>query len=128
MSPNIAFVHRFLTSLAFTDITETIVLILLLRYVFKNRTLPFSQILFAGLYASFSTISYVWFVFPYLTAWPGSTAIIFAELFAFVVEAVFYRFMLRLDWKTAFILSFVCNAVSYFVGPFLRTHGIWITW
>ncbi len=124
---NIIFVHRFLTSLFFTDIIETATLILLLRTLFKNKT-ELSRLIFAGLYASFSTISYVWFVFPYLMYWPAAVAIGFAELFAFVVEAVFYRFMLRLDWKVAFFVSFVCNLVSYVLGPILRTHGIWITW
>lgn len=128
MAGNIAFVHRFLTSLLFTDVTETIVLILLLKFVFRKHTLSLGQMIFAGLYASFSTISYVWFIFPYLTAWPTSTAVIFAEAFAFIVEAIFYRFVLRIDWKTAFLVSLVCNAVSYFLGPVLRSHGIWMYW
>ena len=124
---NIIFVHRFLTSLFFTDVVETLVLILLLRVLFKNRT-EISRLIFAGLYASFSTISYVWFVFPYLTNWPSSVAIGFAELFAFVTEAVLYRFVLRLDWKVAFFVSLVCNLVSYVVGPILRTYGLWPSW
>ena len=125
---NIAFVHRFISSLVFTDMVETIILILLIRFVIRNRTMPLKQMVFAGLYASFSTISYVWFVFPYLMDWPASTAILFAEAFAFVVEAVFYRWFLKLDWRAAFFVSFVCNLVSYLLGPILRSHGIWIYW
>lgn len=127
MASNIVFVHRFLTSLFFTDAIETLVLILLLRAVFKNRT-ELSRLIFAGLYASFSTIAYVWFVFPYLMYWPASVAIGFAEVFAFTVEAVLYRFVLRLSWKVAFFVSFACNLVSYMLGPILRAHGLWITW
>ncbi len=125
---NIFFVHRFLTSLFFTDAIETVALIVLLRYVLKNRILKISEMVFAGLYASFSTISYVWFVFPFLVAWPPGVEIWFAEGFAFVVEAVFYRWMLKLDWRTAFYVSLICNALSYFLGPILRTHGIWLYW
>ncbi len=129
MSPNIAFVHRFITSLVFTDIVETFVLIFLLTYVFKRHKLRVSEMIFAGLYASFSTITYVWFVIPYIWAWPtAAPAIATAELFAFVIEAIFYRWMLRLDWKTAFALSLICNAASYFLGPMLRSAGIWIYW
>ncbi len=125
---NILFVHRFLSSLIFTDTVETIVLILLLRYLFKNRAISIGRMVAAGLYASFSTISYVWFVFPYLMNWAPTTAIIFAELFAFVVEALFYRLVLKIDWRVAFFISFVCNAISYLLGPLLRAHGIWINW
>lgn len=128
MTIDTSFVHRFISSLVFTDVVETLVLILMLRFVFRNRGLSLGQIIFAGLYASFSTISYVWFVFPEIIAWPWTTAIIFAELFAFVMEAVFYRFVLRLDWRAAFIVSFVCNLASYLLGPILRTHGLWIYW
>jgi hypothetical protein len=125
---NIVFVHKFLSSLVFTDAVETIVLILLVRYVLRNHTLKLQQMLFAGLYASFSTISYVWFVFPFITDWSASTEIIFAEAFAFIVEALFYRWVLKLDWKVVFFLSFVCNLVSYLLGPVLRAHGLWIYW
>ncbi len=125
---NIFFVHRFLSSLVFTGVIETAVLILLLWFVFRKRSIGLSQMLFAGLYASFSTISYVWFVFPYLIEWQRGTAIIFAEAFAFIVEAVLYRFVLKLDWRVALFVSFVCNAVSYLLGPFLRAYGIWYVW
>ena len=128
IASNIDFVHRFISSLVFTDTIETIILILVIRFVLRNRTIRIRDMVFAGLYASFSTISYVWFVFPYLFAWPGSTALICAEAFAFVVEAVFYRFVLKLDWKIVFFISFVCNLASYLLGPFLRAHGIWIYW
>jgi hypothetical protein len=125
---NILFVHRFLTSLVFTGIIETIVLIILLLFVFRNRTIEISRMMFAGAYASFSTIPYVWFVFPFLMRWSPSTAIIFAETFVFVIEAIFYRWFLRLDWRIAFALSFICNVVSYFLGPLLRMYGIWVYW
>jgi hypothetical protein len=125
---NIAFVHRFITSLVFTDVVETSILVFLLRVLPGNKALETSRIIFAGLWASFSTIPYVWFVFPYLVQWPASTAIIFAEVFAFLMEALFYKVVLRLNWKTALFVSLVCNAASYFLGPILRAHGLWIYW
>jgi hypothetical protein len=128
MAANIAFVHRFISSLVFTDVVETSILVFLLRVLPGNRAIETSRIIFAGLYASFSTISYVWFVFPYLTNWSPSTEIIFAEIFAFVVEAFFYKMVLRLNWKTAIFVSLVCNVASYFLGPILRAHGLWIYW
>lgn len=126
---NIFFVHRFLSSLVFTDVIETAVLVFLLWFVFRNRSLGLWRMVAAGFFASFSTISYVWFVFPYLIAWPSQGALLLsAETFAFVVEALFYRLALRLDWKIAFAVSLICNVVSYFLGPILRAHGIWYVW
>lgn len=128
LESNILYVHRFLTSLVFTDVIETMVLILLVRFVLRNHAIQIRQMLFAGLYASFSTIPYVWFIFPFLLVWPLNVFILFAEAFAFIVEAILYRVLLKLDWKWAFLVSFVCNLVSYVLGPILRAHGIWLYW
>ncbi len=125
---DVEYVHRFITALAFTNIIEIALLIGLIRFVLRNRGIEIWQIFFAGLYASFSTIPYVWFVFPGLTNWPYSIAIIFAEAFAFVVEAVFYRWILKLGWREAFLVSFVCNLASYSLGLLLRVYGLWIFW
>lgn len=128
LAGNIAFVHRFLSSLIFTDVAETALLISLVWYVLRRKDLSLERLLFAGLWASFSTISYVWFVFPYLLVWPASVEIWFAEAFAFIFEAIFYRFVLGLRWRDALAVSFLCNVLSYFLGPLLRTHGLWIYW
>ena len=128
MLVTVAFVHRFISSLVFTDVVETAVLLLLVRYLFRKREFGVWKIIFVGLYASFSTIPYVWFVFPNVATWPYSTAIIYAELFAFVIEAIFYRIVLKLNWRQAFLASLLCNLASYLLGPFLRTHGLWLYW
>ena len=129
MDGTIAFVHRFLTSLFFTDIIEILALVALLRFVFRRPQITLTHAVTAGLFASFMTIPYVWFVFPYLTHWPsGLYPLIAAETFAFIVEALFYRAFLKVGWGTAFALSLICNVVSYFLGPFLRTHGLWLYW
>ena len=120
-------IHRFLTSLGFTVIVETAILFLLLRFIFKKQQLQTPQIIAAGLFASFATLPYVWFVFPYVWHWPGS-AVYWSESFAFIVEAIFYRLFLKLDWKVAFIVSLICNAGSFLLGPLLRSHGLWIYW
>jgi len=128
MANNIAYIHRFITSLVFTDASETIILFLLLWFVFKSRKLGWKRIVSVGLFASFSTIPYVWFVFPYLTYWSRNTSLIWSEIFAFVIEAIIYRFFLNLSWKRALLVSLFCNAVSYFLGPALRSHGLWFYW
>ncbi|MCR4281178.1 MAG: hypothetical protein NUV88_02495 [Candidatus Kaiserbacteria bacterium] len=128
MEANIAYVHRFISSLVFTGVIETIILFLLVWFLFKSRELGWKRIAAVGLFASFSTIPYVWFVFPYLMNWARNTSLFWSELFAFVIEAILYRLFLKLDWKRAFLASLVCNSASYFLGPILRTYGLWFYW
>jgi len=128
MYANIIFTHNFLTSVIFTITTETIVLILLLRYVDKHPELKLTRMIASGIFANFATVPYVWYIFPYITNWSHNTSLLLSELFVFVVEALFYRFALKTSWKTSFYVSLICNAVSYLLGPLLRAHGLWIYW
>ncbi len=129
MEGNIAFVHRFLSSLIFTAVVETAALMLLLRFAFRSTGVRMKDALAAGLFASFMTIPYVWFVFPYLLRWPsGLHVLIAAESFAFLLEALFFRTFLKIGWGPALALSLACNILSYFLGPLLRAHGLWLYW
>lgn len=122
------YIHRFLTSLGFTVLVETAMLFVLLVVVLKRRDIQPFRLLFAGFFASFATIPYVWFVFPYIHSWSRQTSVLFSEPFIFFVEVVFYRIFLKLDWRLAFAASLVANLASYLLGPFLRSHGLWIYW
>ena len=125
---SIAYVHRFLTTLVMTDVTELSVLIFLFRYVLRGRGISTRQMVFAGLFASFATIPYVWFVFPNIMHWPRQTSLYFSEPFVTLIEAVFYRMFLRISWRDAFIISIVCNLSSYFLDIILRANGLWFYW
>ncbi len=124
----IAYVRRFITTNVLTIIVETAVLFLLARYVFKKEKLTTRQLLFAGIFASFATIPYVWFVFPNVTSWPRETSLMFSESFVTVVEAIWYRFALKTSWKASFAISIICNLASYLFDIILRTNGIWLYW
>ena len=50
----------------------------LIHYVYKRRDIPTKDMLFAGIYGSFSKIPYVWFVFPYIVQWTPTTALHFS--------------------------------------------------
>lgn len=121
------YIHNFITSLAFTVVVETLLLFLLLRLIFKDKT-GTKKVIFAGAFASFSTIPYVWFVFPYIFSWSLSTSLYYSEPFAFIVEAIFYRTFLKTRWGASLIISLTCNLASYLLGPLLRAQGIWIYW
>jgi hypothetical protein len=120
----IGYVHSFISSLVFTIVVETLVLFLLLRYALKNKKPSTKKIVFAGVFASFATIPYVWFVFPYIAAWPGNV-LYYSESFAFVAEAAFYRTYLKTSWKASLLVSLLCNFSSYVLGYVLHANGIW---
>lgn len=131
---NVDYVHRLITSEVFTIIIETAVLLVIVYFLYKYKYLKdkisLKTQVFSGIFASFSTIPYVWYIFPNLL-FPYMTreqTFVYSEPFVFVVEAIFYRFLLRIPTKYAFIISFVANMSSYLIGPVLRAYGIWFYW
>jgi hypothetical protein len=125
---SIAYVHRFITTDVLTIAIETAVLFFLLFYVFTKQKYTARQILFAGIFASFATIPYVWFVFPNVASWPRQTSLHYSEPFVTIVEAIWYRYALKTDWKVSFAVSIICNLASYLIDILLRAHGIWFYW
>jgi len=111
-----SFEQLFLCALIFTVAVETSALFLCARLLFKmkRKDTPDALLLFCGIALSFATLPYVWFVFPAFTS--GTAYVVCAELFAFAAEAVGYKYILRVDWKRAAALSFICNAASFLLG------------
>ncbi|ETA69446.1 hypothetical protein MettiDRAFT_2947 [Methanolobus tindarius DSM 2278] len=107
--------YLFLFSLFLTIIIETSVLFLLIRFYFKIDDLSNSLLLFAGIFSSFSTIPYLWFLLPQFIDSYQNLALI-GEISVFLVEAVIYYFVLKVTVQRALILSFTCNLVSFIVG------------
>jgi len=106
----------FLYALLFTVTVETATLFLCARLLFKmkRKDAPDALLLFCGIALSFATLPYVWFLFPAFTS--GAAYVVCAELFAFAAEAIGYKYILRVDWKRAAALSFICNAASFLLG------------
>lgn len=125
---SIFYVHRLITSLFFTVVVETLIIYLLLKFVFKEKHLTGKQIVLAGIFASFATIPYVWFVFPNLMDWPRNVSLIYSELFVFMVEAIFYKIFFKTSWFISLFLSLIANIVSFTLGPILRSYNLWIYW
>ncbi len=131
---NVVYVHKFVTSAVFTIIVETLILLVLVYFLHKRKLIKekinlYLQV-FAGIFASFATIPYVWYIFPNLL-FPSTTleqSYNYSEPFVFLVEAIFYKFILRLPTKYALLISFVANVASYLIGPILRSLGIWFYW
>jgi len=117
----LTYTYRFLYSLVFTIFIETIILWIFIRKIFKFKKGRFSNlnIIFAGIMASFSTIPYVWYVFPILIYWSFKLSLILSEIFAILVEAVFYRFYFDIKFRYCLLISFICNLFSWGLGCLL---------
>jgi len=86
---------RFLLALVTTWAIEIPVLIALIRFVFRDRSLPFSRMLFAGLLCTALTLPYLWFVLPPFV--DAAYYPLIGEALVVVVEAVVLNRLLGLD-------------------------------
>lgn len=109
------YVHNFLFALSLTVAIESIVLFLLFYFALKEKSNNI-KIFFAGLFASFATLPYVWFVFPTIFYTNLNIAVGISEIFVIIVEGIFYHFLLKLSWKKAFLVSLICNVISFGIG------------
>jgi len=107
----------FLKSLLLTDAIETVGLFFIIRLWFKipRSVLSNSLLLFTGIYCSATTLPYLWFVLPSFLH-PYSVFLVVGELLVFLVEAVFYYFVLKIGAGRSLIVSLVCNAASLAAG------------
>jgi hypothetical protein len=117
---NISFDVRFLVSLAITVVVETCVIVCCIRFIFKitSLQLPLHRCLFAGFFASFATLPYLWFVLPaFVHSYPVQVTA--GESGVFVIEAAAYMFLLDLPLRRTVVLSFLANLASVIAGLFL---------
>jgi hypothetical protein len=118
----------FLRALFWTVCSESAALGVALFFLrFKKRDFIASplfsrrRILFAGFFASFATLPYLWFLFPrYVTsyffyAFGGEALVI-------TLEALFFAAYFSLPPGIAFSISLWCNAASLGVGKILALY------
>ena len=105
----------FLKSLILTILIETVVLILIVRLVFRKNEISIFRLLFTGFIASFATLPYLWFVLPtYIVQKVWYIAI--GESFAIVIESFIIFAILRIRFLTSLACSIACNLISFAIG------------
>jgi len=106
----------FLFALIATIIIETLVLLALLKLIWrkKGRGIKAGNIILTGIIASALTIPYLWFVLPDFLN--GVSYIAIGEIAVVLVESLIIFWILKLKWPFALLLSFICNLVSYLLG------------
>jgi len=100
--------------LLITVLIESLILLFIIRFLFKNKKLSLKKIFSFGILASALTLPYLWFVLPSYIAL--NYYIFVGELVVIVIEAVIYNNFLGLNLKKAVIASFICNVFSFAAG------------
>jgi hypothetical protein len=110
---------KFLIALFFAIAVETGVLFLLMTRVFKVSGQRNSDVIYAGVMATASSLPYLWFVLPaFVRNYTVYTLIGEGAVAAW--EALFYQMFFRIGFKRAAVLSITANAASWILGyPFL---------
>jgi hypothetical protein len=104
---------RFLISLLVTLIIEVPILLFILKFLYKNRK-SLQKIISVGLVASTLTLPYLWFVFPpYILS---NYYIYVGEFLVILFESLIYMQFLELKFSKAFLISLICNVVSFLIG------------
>jgi len=103
----------FLYALFATILTELFVVLLILRYKYKNYNN--SDIVFAGIISSALTLPYFWFILPVFIS-NRIIYIIIGEVSIVLIEAFIYFYLLKLKFSQALIVSLIANITSILVG------------
>ena len=108
---------RFLLALFTTWAIEIPVLIVLIRFVFREKILPLVKIIGLGAFGAALTLPYLWVILPpYVDA---AYYVIIGETLVFFVEALILNRLLGISGKMALVCSFLMNAASFILGLYL---------
>lgn len=112
----IIYEKQFLLALILTVVAEFFVLLFFRKFfVERLREIKLKDILFFSFIASSLTLPYLWFVLP-IFIFDRVIYIIVSEIFAVIVEAVFYWRVLQISFKKTIIISFISNFFSFLIG------------
>jgi len=108
---------RFLTSLAATLAIEIPVVFILVKYIFKNKSIKWYRLIFITCLASVLTLPYLWFVlYPFIDA---KYYTLVGETSVTAIEGLIYFQLLRIRIDKALIISIIANLASFFIGRFI---------
>lgn len=98
-----------------TFVVELLVFAVVIRGWFKVTELGNLRLFLTVLGAQMATLPLLWFIITKYSL-VGFGVTLGAESFAITVEAVFYRFVARLNWKQAATVAAACNVISFGFG------------
>ena len=108
---------KFLLALVTTWCIEIPVLVVFIRYAFRDETLLLTKIISTGALCTALTLPYLWFVLPPFV--DAAYYPLIGERLVVIVEAAVLNRVLGLDVKRSLVCSLVMNAASFFLGWYL---------
>jgi hypothetical protein len=108
---------RFLLALVTTWAIEIPVLIALIRFVFRDKTLPLAGIIGIGGLCTALTLPYLWFALPPFV--DAAYYPLIGEVLVILVEALILNRLLSVSRKVAITCSFLMNVASFVLGLYL---------
>ena len=120
--------EQFLIALFFTIAIETIVLLGASKLLFKKDKIDNKNIIFAGFFASFATLPYLWFLLPSFLH--GNAYIAIGEILVVIFETFVIAGILKINLLKSLLLSFLANLTSFILGlwilPFIIHLIVWV--
>jgi hypothetical protein len=113
---------EFLKALVQTILIETVVLFLLVKLVYKSLKIKNRLLVLTGIVASFSTLPYVWFILP-LFIQTRVYYILISEISVVLIEWLIIQGFLKISYKKALFISFICNMASFLIGLLIHRVG-----
>jgi hypothetical protein len=110
----LVYASRFWGALLSTIIIEAIIVLFICYFLKKDFRIAIISVL-----GNVCTVPYAWFVFPAVFWYSSHLVLITGESFAFLLEAVLYKYLGKLNWKMALMFSLLANVASYLLWRFL---------
>ena len=115
-----SFVRLFLVALTYTVSAELVCGIILKLFADRlgfswPKKIGWADFVFGVIVASVMTLPYVWFVY-YDFIKDRTTFAVVSELWAWLAEALFYKYYFRTGLKRVLAFSFLLNLFSFLVG------------
>lgn len=110
----------YLYSLLQTVVIETIVLFFAIRKIYKWHV-ENSDIIFLGIFCTFATLPYVWFILPMIKVYSSYMLyVLISELFVLLVEMIILYKVMKVSYRDALVLATLMNLSSYLLGELYR--------
>jgi hypothetical protein len=103
----------FFLALLLTLAVEIPILILAVKYLLKIK-IQIKEIVTCGVFVNLFSLPYLWFVFPLFIV--SHNYVLIGEILVILIEAIILLKVLKINFKSAFILSLIANIASYLAG------------
>ncbi|SRR6266404_9324193 len=120
------YLRNFAKAWLITVLIETLVIFGIFKKFLKKEPVSSKLLISSSIFANSLTLPYVWFVFPYLFLGKYSLNLTLSEIFAWLIEAIFYKVYLKLSLRNALIVSLAANFVSFCLGYLLGHVWYWV--